>query len=617
MADIEQDSLAIFRQNPTLEVYNPEVSYTVNTHILDSNGAIYVVIKPTVGTAVEADQIEITNTDYFLLSVPHLSEGTNIDAILGADTTPDNSIVIWNATGGTDGTGAYEVVTFTEGQNYTITTAGEALPERVGAGVVVSMFGFGSFPVKSMANKSSYKTRVDLTPRVDPFPDIGNPPLDLVTDRCGHLVISIANNSSTLNVAELPNYSRINFANNFAEARTNRESIPTRYTSFAGNYVVLMDNGNVYTRNANSEFVQNIYGAFWTGRQDMDIPSQLGFTQTTILDFEQAGNFYLFLITDDSDGTHYLRSVRFNSDGTFSTIRRLTVGADAPSTIGFLSYPNTTADDLEVQICYTLNGTAHYTNEFSTSIRTVANTSRIFSHRSTSFYVDDGNDNLLNVSISMIGSSATRTTIPVPIKSTSIENGTEHGLILIYEDHIMVIGTNMDSELGTGDDTEVTTATRVNIPVSSPLKDGMYCDLGSTRCVVLWSDSEVWMCGLGRGTREELGRFMNFEFDNIVGSNDYLFNNSTFVRVFNTNAIIQDVCVTNGSNNSICNPAIYVLLNDGLVYAKGHNLTDIHGRVGDQRLETRISDSIFGATERGHANRILDGYNNMWRLLGI
>ena len=617
MADIEQDSLAIFRQNPTLEVYNPEVSYTVNTHILDSNGAIYVVIKPTVGTDVEDDQIEITNTDYFLLSVPHLSEGTNIDAILGADTTPDNSIVIWNSTGGTDGTGAYEVVTFTAGQNYTITTAGEVLPERVGAGVVVSMFGFGSFPVKSMVNKSSYKTRVDVMPSDDIPHNISNPALDLVTDRCGHTIVPYINNLDDLIVAQSTSYQRVTFANNFTQALQNRGAVPFRYTSFAGNYVILLDNGAVYTRNANSEFIQNIYGGFWTGQQDMDIPAQLGFAQTTILDFEQAGNFYLFLIVDDSDGTHYLRSVRFNLDGTFSTIRRLTVGADAPSTIGFLSYPNTTADDLEVQICYTLNGTAHYTNEFSTSIRTVNNTSRIFSHRSTSFYVDDGNDNLLNVSISMIGSSATRTTIPVPIKSTSIENGTEHGLILIYEDHIMVIGTNMDSELGTGDDTEVTTATRVNIPVAGrPLKDGMYCDLGSTRCVVLWSDSEVWMCGLGRGTREELGRFMNFQFDNIVGSNDYLFNNSTFVRVFNTNATIQDVCVTNGSNNAISNPAIYVLLNNGLVYAKGHNLTDIHGRVGDQRFGVNTIDDAT-VTQRGYANRLIDGYNNMWRLLGI
>ena len=614
MAIIDAQSiLAGVEQTFEGEFHSPEVSYPRGRHVKGPAGSIYVALQAVTGSFDSNEQIPLTDTDHWRLIVDIESAAVNADTVLAAADVTDGSILIGDA-------GEGEFTTFELGlnSNYFIDPTGVPT-SRPSTSVPGDTVGFSRFPTNSSFNKlgyTSFTRNTDLGTRVS-TPNAGNTKLDLAIDMQGRLISAYGQPSTALALLENSNYQRLTCAANFADCIANRNATVTQLSSFQGTYFILLSNNNFYCRTvARAATVQQMYNNEWLGQNALDFTAApFSGDLTGVLGFEVAAN-YVVLLWIQTGGTYNISVFRMVNNGTMEHRRTYNIGSTRPTQFGFLNYP-TTSDDTDPTDTTTEPSTfwqvganthhRHFDGSNDVSIVGV----RLYPYRTTRFYT---RETAASTHLHIVESdvrNTTATTLAVPNANTSFNKNDEHGLCFVYGTTIYVEGTNEDGELGTGDANDILTGETItihsNTDTNFALKGAMFVDLGISRALLVWSNRQLWMCGLGRATRTQVGRFMH-DFNGQVGSIEYTFQSNTFQLVFETEDTIDDVYAHNCSANAATGATLAIALANGLVYAKGNNLTDGNTvRAGDKRIYS---------TDKPE-NRNIDRFNTNYRRLSI
>ena len=613
MVTVNKDTLQAYKQlyNGS-DPHDQRVTYAANTHVRDANGNIYVSLQEV----PSADNIALTNTDYWYQAAGSLGSTIDLDAILTPNAAVNGSIVAYNST-----SGDLESFAIPTSNEYYIDSDG-ARSSRPATQLDPNLIGFKDLPSPSRFNKTSYVgyENVPFSAGNQPLPH--NTTMDLAVDMQGYLVSAYGIPANARYLLVNPWYYRMTMAGNFEQCIANRDARVSRISSYAGRYAILLDNGNFYSRIVRQRAPQEMYSSTWFGQDAMDLDTVIGGTAYTVLDFEQSANCYVLLYQNTNDSSYHLLSFRFHVDGfTVTTLRQVQLtGTAQPTQFGFLEYPQVPGDTLDPEIFAVQDGMLRYTtagNTLSTSV--VCN--RVYPYTHEKFYISAGTSaTFLTTFVNDVYDSSD-SGIGIPNASTSFRDGTENGFVAVFDETIYVEGTNADGELGTGDTTAQTTGATVTIFDSTQvparqLKDCMICHVGSCRAFVIWSEQEAFMCGLGRGTRATLGRFMHDESDGGYGST-YRFQSNTFTRVFNTNNIIKDAYMHNHNSTTPFEPILVFLLQNGTAYGKGTTLItgDIVGT--GSGYFPGLGNFITSPAFYGHNNRSADYYNITYRRLGI
>ena len=616
MVTVNKDTLQAYKQlyNGS-DPHDPRVPYPPNTHVRDGSGNIYVSIQSVPGSNVADDQIPLTDTEYWYQAAGSLGSTIDLDAILTPNAAVNGSIVAYNST-----SGDMESFAIPTSNEYYIDSDGER-SSRAATQLDPNLLGFKDLPSPSRFNKTSYVAYSDSSYRAEPSP--WNIPMDLAVDMQGYLVSAYGISNSAAILLINPWYYRMTMAGNFEQCIANRDARVSRITSFAGRYAILLDNGNFYSRTVAQAYPQQMYSATWFGQDAMDLDTVIGGTAYTVLNFEQSANCYVLLYQNTNDNSYHLLSFRFHLDGTtVTTLRDVALtGTAEPTQFGFLEYPQVPTDTLDPEIFAVQDGMLRYTTSGSTlSTSVVCN--RVYPYTHEKFYISASTSaTFLTTFVNDVYDSSD-SGIGIPNTSTSFRDGTENGFVAVFNETIYVEGTNADGELGTGDSAAQTTGATVTIFDSTQvparqLKDCMVCHLGSCRAFIIWSEQEAFMCGLGRGTREQLGRFMHDESDGGYGT-EYVFQSNTFRRVFNTNNIIKDAYVHNQDPTHPYEQILIFLLQNGTAYGKGTTLitgdviTPLSPYFARQGTATPDTPAGYLAT-----SKIVDYYNVSYRRLGI
>ena len=616
MVTVNKETLQAYKQlyNGS-DPHDPRVPYVPNTHVRDGSGNIYVSIQSVPGSNVADDQIPLTDTDYWYQAAGSLGSTIDLDAILTPNAAVNGSIVAYNSTSGN-----MESFAIPTSNEYYIDSDG-ARSSRPATRLDPNLIGFKDMPSQSTFNKTSYVAYESGTAS-GYSATAHNTTMDLAVDMQGYLVSAYGIPSHPWVALINPWYYRMTMAGNFEQCIRNRDARVSRITSYAGRYAILLDNGNFYSRTTTQTFLQQMYSATWFGQDAMDLDTVIGGTAYTVLDFEQSANCYVLLYQNTNDSSYHLLSFRFHADGsTVTTLRDVALtGTAEPTQFGFLEYPQVPTDTLDPEIFAVQDGMLRYTTAGSTlSTSVVCN--RVYPYTHEKFYISAGTSaTFLTTYVNDVYDSSD-SGIGIPNASTSFRDGTENGFVAVFNETIYVEGTNADGELGTGDTTAQNTGATVTIFDSTQdparqLKDCMICHLGSCRAFVIWSEQEAFMCGLGRGTREQLGRFMHDEKDGGYGTS-YVFQSNTFRRVFNTNNIIKDAYMHNQSQTRPLEPILIFLLQNGTAYGKGTTLiTGDITATGSGYFPGRGFSLDHPALYAGN-NRNVDYYNISYRSLGI
>ena len=614
MVTVNKETLQAYKQlyNGS-DPHDPRVTYAANTHVRDGSGNIYVSLQEV----PSADNIPLTNTDYWYQAAGSLGSTIDLDAILTSNAAVNGSIVAYNST-----SGDLESFAIPTSNEYYIDSDG-ARSSRPATQLDPNLIGFKEVPKPSTFNKTSY-VATDDTGFYSSSPNANNTTMDLAVDMQGYLVSAYGIPSNSRVALINPWYYRMTMAGNFEQCIANRDARVSRISSYAGRYAILLDNGNFYSRTVAQAYLEQMYSSTWFGQDSMDLDTVVGGTAYTVLDFEQSANCYVLLYQNTNDNSYHLVSFRFHADGsTVTTLRQVQLtGTDQPTQFGFLEYPQVPADTLDPEIFAVQDGMLRYTtsgNTLSTSV--VCN--RVYPYTHEKFYISAGTSATFLTTFVNDVYSSNDTGIGIPNASTSFRDGTENGFVAVFNETIYVEGTNADGELGTGDTTAQTTGSTITIYDSTQVparqfKDCMACHLGACRAIIIWSEQEAFMCGLGRGSRADLGRFMHDEKDGGYGV-EYTFQSNTFRRVFNTNNIIKDCYVHNQKQTTTLEPILIFLLQNGTAYGKGTTL--ITGNVFNDpspyssRGQANIGAFYIGFTSFSVRNN--DIYNISYRRLGI
>ena len=617
MVTVNKETLQAYKQlyNGS-DPHDPRVPYPPNTHVRDGSGNIYVSIQTVPGATIVADQIALTDTDYWYQAAGSLGSTIDLDAILTPNAAVNGSVVAYNSTSGN-----MESFAIPTSNEYYIDSDGER-SSRPATRLDPNLIGFKNLPSPSTFNKTSY-VAYGSGASYSFAPTAYNTTMDLAVDMQGYLVSAYGIPSNNRVLLPNPWYYRMTMAGNFEQCIANRDARVSRISSFAGRYAILLDNGNFYSRTVIQRTPQEMYSATWFGQDAMDLDTVIGGTAYTVLNFEQSANCYVLLYQNTNDNSYHLLSFRFHLDGTtVTTLRDVALtGTAQPTQFGFLEYPQVPTDSLDPEIFAVQDGMLRYTTSGNTLSTAVA-CNRVYPYTHEKFYISAGTSaTFLTTFVNDVYDSSD-SGIGIPNASTSFRDGTENGFVAVFNETIYVEGTNADGELGTGDTTAQTTGATVTIFDSTQvparqLKDCMICHVGSCRAFVIWSEQEAFMCGLGRGTRATLGRFMHDEKDGGYGV-EYVFQSNTFRRVFNTNNIIKDAYMHNQSPTVAHEPILIFLLQNGTAYGKGTDILtgDIVPVGGSNYARSHVTgytSSSFYST----SNRSVDYYNVSYRRLGI
>ena len=617
MVSIRADIVKAYTQSYNNEVHDPTTTYPAFRHVKDGNGIIYVALREVAGDPDPVNQIPLTDTTHWQKATEASTGSIDIDAVIEG-TTPDGNLVSYRANNG-----QFETFAVDGGSEYVINTAGFA-DSRQAVRVEGDHVGFGGFPNNSNFNRLSYCGHVALTNNDLQQSNIRNAKLDMCIDTQGFLVTAYGQPIMTRMLLENSSYARVSFSNDFESCLENRRATVTKLSSFQGTYIILLSNGNFYTKKGGDrETIQQMYGDDWMARSDFDTREFIGLDR--ILDFEHANNLFLILWINTSS-QYQLSVVRMDAVGgafAYTVIKETAIGTDRPTRFGFVSYPAKFDASNDPPIFHQ-TGTIRTTIYEPASVGSgtiVLASAELYPFLEDRYYVrQTPTATGLSLVVNDVVDTTTLSVVP-PDAHTSFVDGAEHGLCFMYPNAIYVEGSNNFGELGTGDTTATAGTTVTILPTNPParmrFKNCMFGILGETRCLILWSDSEVWMCGLGGVDRARIGRFMGLGNHN-VGDSDYLTSSNTFVKIFSTGNTIMDVYVHNNSSSITLNPMIAVLLDNGLVYAKGNNLTDGDGySTNDKRASPNTGLVSRYGTENGGSFRELDPFNINWRRLSI